>query len=133
MNIVKYVSLLHAGKSSGYIHRSGITGSSGSIMPSFRRNYQTDFQSRCTSLQSHQWRSVPFSTSLPAPVVLYVLDLGHSGRYEVKSQGCFDLISFMTKDVEHFFSCCSAIRYSSGENSFFSSVPHFLLGLFGAL
>jgi hypothetical protein len=31
----------------------------------------------------------------------------------------------MTKDVEHFFRCFSAIRYSSVENSLFSSVPHF--------
>ena len=29
-----------------------------------------------------------------------------------------------------FFRCFSAIRYSSGENSFFSSEPHFLMGLF---
>jgi hypothetical protein len=31
-------------------------------------------------------------------------------------------ISLMIKDVEHFFRCFSAIRYSSGENSLFSSV-----------
>jgi hypothetical protein len=30
-------------------------------------------------------------------------------------------ISLMIKDVEHFFRCFSAIRYSSGENSLFSS------------
>ena len=34
-------------------------------------------------------------------------------------------ISLMIKDVEYFFRCFSAIRYSSVENSFFSSVPHF--------
>jgi hypothetical protein len=39
-------------------------------------------------------------------------------------------ISLMIKDVEHFFRCFSAFRYSSGENSLFSSVPHFLMGLF---
>ena len=62
MNIVEHVSLLHAGESSGYMPRSGIAGSSGSEVPSFRRNRQTAFQSGCTNLQPHQqWRSVPLS------------------------------------------------------------------------
>jgi hypothetical protein len=39
----------------------------------------------------------------------------------------------MAKDVEHFSRCFSAIRYSSVENSLFSSVPHFYIGLFGFL
>jgi hypothetical protein len=56
------VSLLHVGASSGHMSKSGIAGSSGSTMPNFLRNHQTEFQSGCTSLQSHQqWRSVPLS------------------------------------------------------------------------
>jgi hypothetical protein len=35
-------------------------------------------------------------------------------------------ISLMIKDAEHFFMCFSAIRYSSGENSLFSSESSFL-------
>ena len=63
MNTVEHVSILQVGMSSGYMHRGGIDGSSGStISANFLRNYQTDFQSGCTSLQSHQqWRSVPLS------------------------------------------------------------------------
>ena len=44
MNIVEHVSLLYAGESSGYMPRSGMTGSSGGVMPNFLRNRQTDFQ-----------------------------------------------------------------------------------------
>ena len=62
MNILEHVSSLPVGTSSGYMPRRGIAGSSGSTMSSFLRNRQTDFQSGCTSLQSHQqWRSVPLS------------------------------------------------------------------------
>ena len=39
----------------------------------------------------------------------------------------------MTTDIEHFLRYFSAIRISSGENSLFTSVPHFLIGLFDSL
>ena len=62
VKIVEHVSLLNVGSSSGYMPRRGIAGSTGSTMSSFLRSHQTDFQSGCTSLQSHQqWRSVPLS------------------------------------------------------------------------
>jgi hypothetical protein len=38
--------------------------------------------------------------------------------------------SLMIKDVEHFFRCFSAIRYSSVENSLFRFAHHFSMGLF---
>jgi hypothetical protein len=42
-----------------------VPGSSGRNMSKFRRNLQTEFQSSCTSLQSHQkWRSVHISPYL---------------------------------------------------------------------
>jgi hypothetical protein len=46
----------------------------------------------------------------------------------VESQSCFDCISLVTKDVEHFFKCSLAIRESPVKNSLFRSVPHFSLG-----
>ena len=61
-DIMGHVSLLHARESSGYMPRRAIAGSSRSVMSSFLRNLQNDFQSGCTILQSHQqWRSVPLS------------------------------------------------------------------------
>jgi hypothetical protein len=60
MNIVEHVFLLAVGTSSGYMPIRGIAKSSSSSMSSFLRNRQTDYQSGCTSLQSHQqWRSIP--------------------------------------------------------------------------
>jgi hypothetical protein len=62
MYIVEHMSLLQVEASSGYILWGGINGSLDSTMSNFQRNHQTDFQSGCTSLQSHQqWRSVPLS------------------------------------------------------------------------
>jgi hypothetical protein len=54
INIVEHVSFLPVVTSSGYMPRSGISGSSGSTMSNFLRNCQTDFQSGCMSLQSYQ-------------------------------------------------------------------------------
>jgi hypothetical protein len=62
MNIVEHVSLWPVGTSSGYMPRSSTARSSSSTMSNFLRNHQTNFQSGCTSFQSHQqWRSVPLS------------------------------------------------------------------------
>ena len=127
MNIVEHVPLLHGGVSSGYMPRSGIAGSAGSTMSNFLRNSQTDFQSSFTSLQSHeQWRSVPLS---PHPLQhllsseFFILAILSGVRWDLRV--VLICISLMTKDVEHFFRCFSTIRYSSVENSLFSSVPHF--------
>jgi hypothetical protein len=62
MNIVEHGSLLQDGISSGYMPRRSIAGSSGITMSNILRNRQTDLQSVCSSLQSHQqWRSVVLS------------------------------------------------------------------------
>jgi hypothetical protein len=62
MNTVEHVSLLYVGESFGYMSSSAIADSSGNTMSYFIKNCQTDFQSGCTSLQSHQqWRTVSLS------------------------------------------------------------------------
>jgi hypothetical protein len=103
MNIVQHVSLLPVG-TSAYMPRRGIPGSSSSTMSNFLRNCQTDFQSGCTSLQSHQqWRSVPLSPHpcqhLLSPKIL-ILDIltGLRSYFRV----VLICISLMFKDVEHF-------------------------------
>jgi hypothetical protein len=135
MNIVEHVFLLQVGTSSDYKPRSGIAGSSSSIMPNFLRNRQTDFQSGCTSMQSHQqWRSVPL---FPHPhhyllsPEFFILAILIGVRWNLSV--VLVCISLMIKDVENFFSWFSAIWYSSIENSLFSSTTHFLIGLFDFL
>jgi hypothetical protein len=101
-------------------------------MSNFQRNCQTDFQIGCASFQSHQqWRSASLSPHphqhLLPPEFLILVILTVVRRYLRVVLIC---ISLMTKDVEHFFRCFSSIWYFSAENSLFSSVSHFLIGLF---
>jgi len=105
MNIVEHVSFLLVGTSSGYMPRRGIAGSSSSTMSNFFRNRQTDFQSGCTSLQSHQqWRSVPLSPHpcqhLLSPEFL-ILAILTGVRWNLRV--VLICIFLMMKDVEHFF------------------------------
>ena len=127
MNIVEHVTLLQIGTSSGFMPRSGIAGSLGSTVSNFLRNHQNDSQSGFTSLQPHQqWRSIPLSPHpcqhLLSPEFL-ILAILNGVRWNIRV--VLISISLMTKDVEHFFRCFSATRYSLVENSLFSSVPHF--------
>ena len=115
--------------------RSGTAESAGGTMSSFLSNLQTDFQSGCTSLQSHQqWRSVHLS---PHPLQhllsheFLILAILTGVRWNLRV--VLICISLMIKDAEHFFRCFSEFRYSSCENSLFSSEPHFLMGLFDFL
>jgi hypothetical protein len=132
MNTVEHLSFLLVGTSSEHMPRRGIAGSSGSTMSNFLRNGQTDFQSGCTSLQSHQqWRSVPLSPHLHQHLLSpEFLNLAILTGVRWNLRVVLICISLMIKDVEHFLRCFSAIQYSSGENSLFSSEPHFLMGLF---
>ena len=113
MNIVEHASLLHGGIFSGYKHRRGIAGSSVSTMPNFLRNCQTDFQSGCTSLQSHQqWRSVPLSLHPHQHLlsheflILAILTCVRWNRRVV-----LICISLMIKDIEHFLSASQPFEF----------------------
>jgi hypothetical protein len=120
MNIVHQMPLWHSGESRSICN--------------FMKNLQIEFQSNCTSLQSHrQWRNVLLS---PHPLQLLLsleVFIGHSDWWKVESQGHFNLHFTDHQDCEHLFRCFSAIRDSSVVNSQFSSIPHFLIGSFGVL
>jgi hypothetical protein len=119
--------LLPIGTSSGYMPRRGIAGSSCNTMSNFVRNCQTDFQRGGTSLQSHQqWRNVPLSPHSRQHLLSHeflILAILNGMRWNLSV--FLICISLMIKDVEHFFRCFSAIRYSSDEKSLVSSVSHF--------
>jgi len=105
MNIVEHVPLWHGWASFGYKHKSGIAGYSGRSISNFLRNLQIDFQSGCTSLQSHkQRRNVPFPPQscqhVLSPEVLILATL-NCVRWNLR----FDLICIflIDKDFEDFF------------------------------
>jgi hypothetical protein len=111
MNIVEHVLLWHDGTSIGYILKGGIAGSTGSSISNFLRNLQIDFQSGCTSLQSHQQRrSVPLSLHPPyyvlsPEVLILAILIGIKWNLRV----ILICISLITKGFEHFFRCFSPI------------------------
>ena len=95
--------LITYGSIFGYMPRSGIAGSSGSAVSNFLRNHQSDLQSGCSSLQSHQkLRSVPLSPHpcqhLLSPEFL-ILAILPGVRW--KLMVVLICISLMTENVEH--------------------------------
>jgi hypothetical protein len=127
MNIVEHMTLWSGGGYFMCMSKSGIAGSSGRSISNFLRNLHIDFQSGCTSLQSHQqWRSVPLSPPSPQHVLspeflILVILIGVRLNLRV----ILICISLITKDLEHFFRCFSGIQDYSVVNSLFSSITHF--------
>ena len=125
MNIVEHVSLLCVGASFEYVPRTDIARSSVSRVSNFQKKNHTDFQSVCTSWQSHQqWKGIPLSLHphqhlwLPEILILAILT---GVRWNLRV--ILICILLMTKDVEHWYGCFWPLWNSSVLISLFSSVP----------
>ena len=116
---------------SGYLPRSGISGSYGNSTFSFLRNLHTGLYSGCTSLHSHQQdRRIPLSLhSLQHLLFANFLNDGHIDQCEVTPPCSFDF-SLIISDVEYIFMCLLTISMSSLDKHLFRSSARFLIGLF---
>ena len=77
--------------SSGYMPRSGISGSYAGFIPRFLRNLHTVFHSVSIYIPTNSARAFPFLTPSPAFIVCRLLDRSHSDQREMVAHCGFDL------------------------------------------
>jgi ABC-type polysaccharide/polyol phosphate export permease len=86
--------------------RSGITGLYGNFIFSFSRELHTAFHSCCTNLHSHQQcKSVLFSPHPHQHLLFVLLMIVILAGVGLNLNVILICISFMVRDVEHFFIC----------------------------
>jgi hypothetical protein len=95
-----------------------MAGPKGSSMLSFLWNLHTDFNSDCTNLYSHQKSiRIPFPSHPCQHLLLYVflmVAILTDVRWNLSVTSIY--ISFMAKDIEHFFMCLLTIYTYYYEN-----------------
>jgi hypothetical protein len=98
-------------------------------IPNFLGNHEMNFHKGCTRLHSHELAPHPHQHVLLLEFLILAILRGIRWFLRI----ILICISLMTKDVDKFFKCFSAIKQSSVDSSLFNSVPHFLIGLFALL